>query len=88
MEALIRRHEIARIDLPDDQAVEERWAQFGVLSVGGAAYWLTHKKLATGILRNRPFIPQFFAIIPAVSLVYLGGLSVRFKTLKREGLLS
>lgn len=88
MEALLRRQEICSIVLPDDQEVQERWKQFGVLAFGGVTYWFTHKALGRGVLRNRPFIPQFIAIVPAISAVYVGGLYVRFKTLKREGLLS
>jgi len=88
MEALARRGEIIKIELPHDQAVQERWMQLGVLTCGIGTYAITHKILSDRVFRNRPVLPQFFAIIPAMTLVYIAGLNVRMKTLKREGLLS
>jgi hypothetical protein len=88
MEALQRREDISRIQLPHDQAVQERWAQMGVLAGGACTYLVTHKILRDRVFTNRPVVPQFIAILPALALVYVGGLIVRMKTLKREGLLS
>lgn len=44
----------------------------------------THRLLTrTNTLRNRPFLPQFFAIIPAMTLVLAGGALLRQRTLER-----
>ena len=88
MDAIRRRHEISSIELPFDQAVEERGRQLGVLLGGLGMYLAVHKILREKYLRNRPVVPQFIAVIPALALVYAGGLYVRMGTLRREGLLS
>ena len=88
MEVLRRRAEIQNAVLPPDQEIEERWRQFGVLTAGLGTYVAVHQSLSRELLRNRPIVPQFFAIIPAMSIVYIGGLYVRMRTLQREGILS
>ena len=88
MEAIWRRKEIVGIDLPQDKAIEERWSQFGVLTCGIGTYLFTHRVLHQKFFINRPVVPQFIAVVPAIAVVYVGGLLVRFNTLRRSGLLS
>jgi len=87
MDAFKHRSKIHELTISEAAAVDERWPQFAILNGGLGIYWITHKMLSRDLLRNRPFIPQFFAVIPAVAFIYVGGLMVRFQTLKREGLL-
>ncbi len=47
-------------------------------------YAATHYMLTrTNALRNRPFLPQFFAIVPAMTLILAGGAFLRQRTLDR-----
>lgn len=45
----------------------------------GSHYLLTR----TNTFRNRPFLPQFFAIVPAMTLILAGGALFRQRTMER-----
>ena len=89
IEAFKQRQQVTSIVIDHAQEVQERWMQFGVLSTGMGIYFGIHRHLSRTLLSGHsPMLPQVFSIVPAMAFVYCGGLYVRFKTLKREGLLS
>ena len=86
MDVLRRRNEILTLPLPDDIEREERTQQIALLGIGAAVYFGFHRAIS-GHMKNRPIVPQFFAVVPAAAAVYTGGLLMRYKSLQRAGLI-
>jgi hypothetical protein len=65
------------------ELVKERWHQVGVVGLGIGTYFLTHRFVkSTSMFRNRPFVVQFVAVWPAMAVMYVEGVRMRWKTLK------
>ncbi len=67
----------------EEELAKERFHQVGVVALGFGVYFATHRAISrVKFFRPRPVLPQFFAVLPALGVMYLEGLRMRWKTVK------
>ena len=66
-----------------EELAKERLNQVGVIGLGFGVYFATHRVISRlKFFGPRPVLPQFFAVIPAITAMYVEGLRMRWKTVK------
>jgi hypothetical protein len=67
----------------EEQLIQERFHQIGVVGLGFGVYFGVHRGISSlKFFRPRPVLPQFIAVFPALAAMYVEGLRMRWKTVK------